>query len=941
MIGDVLTLFFQDDVEHYRIDNMNDETLEVTGESGKTVLPHTKGLLDSCNGRKITGFTLTPAPSPFIVGAQVRVAFDDQLFDAEVVDYENHVLEILYRDEHYYLDMDNLPTEVQSVAPLEVQDVEEVDSYEGAPDETLLLECQIRSLQKALTPHDATWSEKAEIKTMVTRFKELHAQFTNTAFEPASPPSILEGLQKNPPPWIVPVIADYKKLAHRWDFTCDEQYLDPTKTKGRYAAYNHCITESFFTFESSANSIKLGNRLEAAAMLEGKLIPQVVVDEPVRFEEYKQLPCSYSTTSLYAQVSNEACVLGFYDCKRKWLPNSLSLDVNVDELLDDCAGTSFVEVVEELATYGVKWWHVTPAQRQRIDAGVRGRIQRFKPVSKGAPPSTSLPKADPVYLLPPMLSSERLVARLGIDGLRAHLGNADRLKERLALRRFHPKETIEIKPSDEKEVDVVSAFYGADAAGALSIFMRYGRDAKREEDKGWAYFHEGDAKLAPLCLFDAFAAMVHDGGEAFEQEKRRIAVVEVDGYRVNSSGAIVDPIDFKEEERDPEKVEEPWSWLWKEATVPLKERWRATNVVEATALAIVFGANKRSVINTAKERRVPKNFQNLVTDAERDLHFLQPPATEVEEYTGTCSLENIRNKEAKRFDCAAQAIPMIKTMLGKQTNNVRKLMLSSGNLAARLKAVNALSSANLMPCRQLSRKADESKKTPVPLQLEDEPVEPIVLTPTFKEWGITTSDQIDGGKLGAKVKEATEVVAKCLQKKPSLDFIGELVGEWKGYVRLSDLVAAHATMATGVVPFMTMLGFQHMFPGRLVPTTAPKEKVTDLEEKTKDYYREFLGLEPSEAVKDVYALRARNEPFCEFGDSPPEKFARYYDSKKQNWKEIREAATYAGEWRPAILKYCLLYAWSMLCEEGETGEGLVKALVSRFVLDSQRLKPLA
>ena len=934
MIGDVVTLFFQDDVEHYRIDKVNEQSLELTGEHGKTALPHNNGLLESWNGRKITGFTLTPAPSPFIAGGQVRIALNDQTVDAQVVSYENHILEVVHNDEHYYLDMDNLPTEVESVASLESQDVEEGDD-EGTPLERPLLAFQLNDLRKALTPHDATFREKAAVELMVSRFKELHEAFTDSAFEPTAPPGIMEQLERCPPPWIVPVIEPYKPLHCDVVPGCDEAYLDPTKTKGRYAAYNQCLNENFQTFESKGEP--LTNRLDAAARVNGKLISQPVLDEPVNFKEFHQLPCVYSATNLYQQVTNEAAAVGFYECKRQWLTHSVPLDVNVDELLETCTGLSFIEVVEEMAHYGVRWWHITPVQRRRIDEGVRKRVQRVKVVSKEAAPSTSLAKADSLYLLPPMFASERLATRLEIDGLRAHLGRDERLKRKLALRTVRPEELIRIDPADEKVAEVVNAYYGADESGMLSILLRYGRDHKEKEDVGWAYFHDSDAKLAPLCLFEANVAFVEDGTVGFEKEKRRIPVLDIDGYRVNKSGAVIAPLDFKDCEIYEERSESTWGWLWEDVAIPAKERWRARDIVSATALAIVFGAPRSKIVEAAMRRKTPKRFEELVSDMAREIHFLQPPATpEVKEYTGNCSLENIKSIEAKRLDCAAQAVPMIRAALGKQTTNVRKLLLSSSNLIARLKAVNALTVPKPLIARQLCRKTEQPKKSTLVMEVEDEPTQCIELNQVFKEWGVTTGDQIDGGKLANHVKRVTDVVAACLKMKASADLIGGMVGEWVGIVRLSDVVASHVSMAVGILPHMAMLGFQHMFPGHLVPSTAPREKYEALSAIVKNYYQDFK-VESSENVKDVYGRRARNEPFGEFGDSMPEKFAAYYDDNKQAWREIKEAAQITGEWRLAILKYCLLYAWCLLCEEGEYGAKLMELASARFLVDARQL----
>lgn len=926
MIGDVLTLFFQDEVEHYRIDKVNDQTLELTGENGKTVLAHEKGLLDTWNGRKITGFTVTAVPSPFIAGAQVRVSLNDQLIDAQVVSYEDHVLELLHKDEHYYLDMDNLPKEVESVAPLEAQAIEAGDD-EGTPLERPLLLFQLNELRKSLTPHDATFREKAEVETMVTRFRQLHETFTDSAFAPTALAGVMEELQDCPPPWVVPLIDPYFRVDCSAIPDCDKAYLDPTKTKGRYAAYNRCLAESFQTFESKG--APPGKRVDAAAMVKGKLLTQVVVDEAVHFTEFRQLPCAYSATTLYQQVSLEAAVAGFYACKRQWLAHSTPLDVDVSELLQTCTGLSFVEVVEELAHYGVRWWHITPCQRRSIDEGVRARAQRLKPVAALAAPSTSMKKADALYLLPPMFASERLKTRLEIDGLRAHLGREDRLKQRLALRTVKPEDPEVVEPADEKVTEVVNAFYGADCAGKLSILMRYGRDRKEKEAHGWAYFHDGESKLAPLSMVDAHVALVQEGEEGFEREKRRIAVVDVDGYRVHSSGEVVDPVDFKDPEPENDTPEPPWAWLWRDVEVPRNQQWRATNLVSAAALAIVYGADRRKIVEAAKP---PKGFDALLLETVRELHFLQPPAVEVEEYTGTCSLENIKNVEAKRLDCAAQAIPMIRSALGKQTTNVRKLLLSSANLAARLKAVNALSLTNAVNTRHLCRKSELEKKAPSAMVLEDEPLEPIVMNPVYKEWGLTTGDQIDGGKLANQLKRVTQAVAECLQRKPVLDLIEDMVGEWKGIVRLSDVVAAHVDMAIGVLPHTAILGHKHT--GRVAPSTAPLEKVGALSALVKNYCD---NLESSENVKDVYGRRARNEAHGEFGDSPPEKFAKHYDDRKQAWGEIKEACKITGEWRPAILKYCLLQAWSLLCQEGEYGETLMKLSVARFLADAVRL----
>jgi hypothetical protein len=82
------------------------------------------------------------------------------------------VLEVVYQDEHYYLDMDNLPPEIKSVAPVEVQDVVGEVCDECTTEEHALLAFQLNDLRKALD------------SALVKRFQQLVDQFTDTAFEP-------------------------------------------------------------------------------------------------------------------------------------------------------------------------------------------------------------------------------------------------------------------------------------------------------------------------------------------------------------------------------------------------------------------------------------------------------------------------------------------------------------------------------------------------------------------------------------------------------------------------------------------------------------------------------------------------------------------------------------------------------------------------------------
>jgi hypothetical protein len=524
-----------------------------------------------------------------------------------------------------------------------------------------------------------------------------------------------------------------------------------------------------------------------------------------------------------------------------------------------------------------------------------------------------------------MLSSERLAARLEIDGMKAHLKNCE-LKKKPNVKRNVVKPVDSTAASNV--LDVVSAIHGADSADVLSILMRYGRDAAKDEDPTWSYFRDEDTRLAPSCLFEMCTAEIDGGKEGYEMAKRRVPVFEVDGLRIHQSGAILDSMDFKDEVQFPEKKPFQWKWLTDklDVEIPEKEWWRAKDLVSATALAIVFGANKTEAIGALREKEV--------MEAVYELHFLEPPESEKMHYTGSCSLENIRNKEAKRWDCAAQSLPMIRAILGKETKTtVRKMILSSSTLVARLKAANALKTHRSMQIRLLNRKVEDSKKNPLKMEVEDEPMDTTATTLPFEAWGITTGGQIDGGKLGNKVKQVTASVAECLKRKPSLDLVSDLIGEWKGACRLSDLVAAHVVTSSVVLPRLAMLGRPS---GRLVTTTAPADQVSFLTDVVKKYY-DPLTLSFSEIVRSVYGSRARNETAEIWGDSPVEDFARYYDDHKDEWKTIKNALEIGGEWRASVLKYSLLYSWSLLCNGGDYGVEIMKTAVELFVRDAARL----
>jgi hypothetical protein len=160
---------------------------------------------------------------------------------------------------------------------------------------------------------------------------------------------------------------------------CDANYSDPSKTKGRYSAYLQCLDETLQTFESDGSVYE--GRVDAVTPT---FDPQTVVDEPVTFSEFKQLPCAFSADTLRGQLTLESALMPFYRCRSSWLNTANPLDVDVADLLKTCEATTFVELVDELAPYGVKWWHVTVPQRREIDAMIKQRVKKLKFTSKEA-----------------------------------------------------------------------------------------------------------------------------------------------------------------------------------------------------------------------------------------------------------------------------------------------------------------------------------------------------------------------------------------------------------------------------------------------------------------------------------------------------------------------------------------------------------------------------
>jgi hypothetical protein len=455
-VGDILRLFFDDHtVNHYRISAIHTDTLDLESPEGIETISHDDGLIDLMGSKHVVGFHVLPQRDVvFAAGMSVRVAFLDGTLRAEIIGVEDDILELRANSKTFYLDLDNLPTNVRSVVPigqdiLEALPVQPV-AWLDAPLQLHLLEHQLLSLYSALSQNPRT------AKIIVRQFKLLHRAYTTEAFEPrrAEMPFASD---RSDFMWLLPMVSKISKpllaeaAAMPAFLTSLQSCLTAYAARGTEDRYNQYIARLNGIFTPATTTLtpmtadkedqsRMEARVDTTAVraVQGgvEVVPvkrflQTFVT-PVSISAYFILPravpfsrISRPETSLYEKSRLHLQISLFFRAVRAWVKpansSPLSAVTPLSVLLAATDAFNVHAAIRELEPYGYYNWHISASFRNVLRSRIAARIQRYKAARHSPKPSKSVshPRHDEVYDLPPLLASERLAQMLALDSLRS------------------------------------------------------------------------------------------------------------------------------------------------------------------------------------------------------------------------------------------------------------------------------------------------------------------------------------------------------------------------------------------------------------------------------------------------------------------------------------------------------------------------------------------
>jgi len=453
-VGDILRLFLDDHtVAHFRVVAIHPDTIDLESPNGIESVQHDNGLVDLLGAKHIVGLHVLPQRDTiYTAGMQVRVTFVDGTVRADVLSVQDDVLELRANSTTFYLDLDNLPETVRSIAPVgeeleEALPVQQAD-WVDTPMQLHLLEHQLLSLYSALRDNPR------QAKLMVRQFKLLHQTYTTEAFEPKRPELPL-ATDRVDLMWLLPIAKVKKQLmaesAAMPAFlsslqTCLTSY-SARGTDDRYAHYISCL-DALFTPATSLPGI-LASRVEARVdvnvvrpaqggveVVPVKRFLQTFADASVAVTNYfilsRAVPFSrvrLPETSLYEKSRLHLHITLFYRAVRTWVknasPNNLSAVPPLSVLAAATDAFSVHAAIRELEPYGYYGWHVPSSLRAVLRSRIAARIKRYKESihPPKASKSVSHPRPEQAYGLPPLLASERLAEMIAIDALRTRFQN--------------------------------------------------------------------------------------------------------------------------------------------------------------------------------------------------------------------------------------------------------------------------------------------------------------------------------------------------------------------------------------------------------------------------------------------------------------------------------------------------------------------------------------
>lgn len=293
----------------------------------------------------------------------------------------------------------------------------------------------------------------------------------------------------------------------------------------------------------------------------------------------------------------------------------------------------------------------------------------------------------------------------------------------------------------------------------------------------------------------------------------------------------------------------------------------------------------------------------------------------------------------KISSCAAQIVGFVRSSLRSDVQgSVEAMHMANNDIKMRVAVVNELRRIVQVPAPK--RKVGQSKdyvvpSSPIPV---GQPPVPMDIEPILQEWGILGQQGVDMGKLGTQIRVYTNFVCGCTNETSTPDFIGSLVGPWKGLVNIRDFLAEYVTSICMTFPHMIMHGFAYfagdtfekndgVMPRYMMGLVTPAHVAEVLNDGTK-YYNP-LRVPSAEKVARVFAARARGQPVGEtvlLDASPPVQFAKNYDARRDEFKAARAVATVARlhdeETSVALLKFCILFVLSrfLVGEDGDLDE---------------------
>jgi hypothetical protein len=366
------------------------------------------------------------------------------------------------------------------------------------------------------------------------------------------------------------------------------------------------------------------------------------------------------------------------------------------------------------------------------------------------------------------------------------------------------------------------------------------------------------------------------------------------------------------------------------ADTPTHVYWKALPPKIALAPLVAELANDFMI-----DRLVP-----VATRPERSLHtwptFL-PPKDFV---AGNCVAPQSRKDRVVRGKlaaCAAQIVGFVRTNLRSDVVvSVEAMHMSNADIRMRVGVVNELRrTVDPTPTRRRAGERRDFVAAAAPIPLGTAPV-PVDVESILTEWGIGGPSGVDMGKLGEQIRVYTNFVCECTEQESTPDFVGSVLGRWKGLVGLRDFLAEYVTSISMTFPHMVMHGFAYfggetlektdgVMPRYMMGLVTPAHVSEVLKDGSK-YYAP-LRVPSAEAVARVFAARARGQPVGEtvlLDASPPVQFARNYDARRDEFRSARAVANVARfhpdvETSVALLKFCVLFVLSrfLVAEDGE------------------------